>query len=49
MYYYMRKSSKKLVEIHISLTELNDLIFKLEKVAKKVNQLHFIRQLYGGK
>lgn len=45
----MRKSSKKLVEIHISLTELNDLIFKLEKVVKKVNQLHFIRQLYGGK
>jgi len=45
----MRKSSNKLVEFHISLTELNDLIFKLEKVAKKVNRLHFIRQLYEGK
>ena len=45
----MRKSSKKLVKFHISLTELNDSIFKLEKIAKKVNQLHFIRQLYKGK
>jgi putative transposase len=45
----MSKKLKSLVKFHVSLTELNDLIFKLEKVAKKVNRLHFIRQLYEGK
>jgi len=45
----MSKNSKELVEHHISSTELNNLIYKLEKIAKKVNRLHFIRQLYEGK
>ncbi|KZX14340.1 helix-turn-helix domain-containing protein [Methanobrevibacter curvatus] len=45
----MSKNSKELVEHYISSIELNDLIYKLEKVAKKVNRLHFIRQFYEGK
>ncbi|KZX11452.1 helix-turn-helix domain-containing protein [Methanobrevibacter filiformis] len=45
----MSKDSKEVVVRHISSTELNDLIYKLEKIAKKVNRLHFIRQLYEGK
>jgi putative transposase len=45
----MTKDSKRLVEPHISLSELDVLIYKLEKVAKKVNRLHFIRQLLKGK
>jgi putative transposase len=44
----MKKRSKDLVVFHISLDELNTLIRKVEKNAKKVNRLHFIRQMYNG-
>ena len=44
----MKENSKGLVEFHISSEKLNDMIRGLEKVAKKVNRLHFIQQLYKG-
>ena len=44
----MSSDSGILVIEHISATELNDRIRKLEKVAKKVNRLQFIQQLYEG-
>ena len=45
----MEKDSKNLVKYHISSDELNSQIHKLEMIAKKVNRLHFIRQLYEGR
>ena len=44
----MKENSKDLVEFHISSEKLNEMVRKLEKVAKKVNRLHFIQQLYKG-
>jgi putative transposase len=44
----MSEDSKGLVIEHISASMLNDYIRILEKVAKKVNRLHFIQQLYNG-
>lgn len=44
----MKESSKGLVEFHISPDKLNIMVRELEKVAKKVNRLHFIQQLYKG-
>ena len=44
----MLNDSKELVERHMAANELNDHIRNLEKVAKKVNRLHFIQQLYEG-
>jgi putative transposase len=45
----MKKNSNHLAKEHISLEELEELIFKKEKNAKTVNRLHFIRQIYLGK
>jgi transposase len=44
----MKGNSKDLVEFHISSEKLNSMVRELEKVAKKVNRLHFIQQLYKG-
>ena len=44
----MKEDSKDLVELHVSSVKLNTMVRKLEKVAKKVNRLHFIQQLYNG-
>ena len=45
----MSKNSESLVVKHISAEELNNHIRELEKVAKKVNRLQFIQQLYEGR
>ncbi|MCC7554295.1 MAG: helix-turn-helix domain-containing protein [Methanobacteriaceae archaeon] len=42
----MIDSSKSIVERHISEDKLQENIRELERVAKKVNRLHFIRLLY---
>jgi len=44
----MKENSTDLVEFHVSSEKLNDMVRELEKVAKKVNRLHFIQQLYKG-
>jgi len=44
----MKENSKELVELHVSPEELNIMVRELEKVAKKVNRLHFVQQLYNG-
>jgi putative transposase len=38
----------KLVEMHVSVDTLDKHVRELEKVAKKVNRLHFIQQMYKG-
>jgi len=42
----MKENSKDLVEFHVSPEKLNEMVRKLEKIAKKVNRLHFIQQMY---
>jgi len=44
----MKEKSKDLVVLHVGSEKLNDMVRKLEKVAKKVTRLHFIQQLYKG-
>ena len=44
----MLEESKKLVVMHVSVETLNDHARELEMVAKKVNRLHFIQQMYKG-
>ena len=44
----MSDSSNNLIIKHISKEKLNEEIRELEKVAKKVNRLHFIKQIYKG-
>jgi putative transposase len=45
----MSKDSKELIIEHISPSMLNDYIRMLEKVAKKINRLHFVQQMYDGR
>jgi putative transposase len=44
----MKENSQDLVEFPISSEKLNTMVRELEKVAKKVNRLYFIQQLYKG-
>ena len=44
----MSKKSNDSIIFHVSAEKLNEHIRELEKVAKKVNRLHFIQQLYKG-
>jgi transposase len=44
----MSCDSESLVKWHVSADKLYEHIRELEKVAKKVNRLHFIQQMYKG-
>jgi len=45
----MASEKETLVVKHITAKEINNHIRKLEKVAKKVNRLQFIQQMYHDK
>jgi hypothetical protein len=44
----MLDDSESLVKMHVGAGKLKEHIHELEKVAKKVNRLHFVQQLYKG-
>lgn len=44
----MVNDSESLVKQHMSAEKLNEHVRELEKIAKKVNRLYFIQQLYKG-